>query len=579
MVLAAATVLATAVMVAWAALRIYFIIRRWKFRQSIGCAAGDVVIAFFHPYCDSGGGGERVLWVAVDALLRDPVTRWRVVIYAKRAEGGKASVLRNVRHRFGLALDGRNGDRDANGDENSDENREGSGGIDGDGGRDRGEGDEGRITLLFLDSTHHLEAERYPVATMLCQSLGSIWVAWECMSLGVPDVYCDTMGAAFAYPLVRLLCAAKVVAYVHYPIISTDMLHRVVQQRPSYNNAPGIALSAPVSLLKQIYYRLFSRLYGVVGACVDLAMVNSSWTGGHIRQLWPVAFKQAHEAERGVQGGLRGSSGGDSRARLVLVYPPCGVWGEGGDEGDEGDEGEDWVRAPLLTSARTILSVGQFRPEKDQLLQVRAIACLQAMGVRGAGKGARRGAGAGARANAYADVRLVVLGSTRNAQDEALLDSLKAEAALLGVSHCVSFMPNSSYAELQAQMRGAAVGLHTMWNEHFGISVVEMLAAGMVVVAHRSGGPRMDIITPPWEGETRGASPSPSHSKSRYRDTDANGYLAETAEEYAAAVAGALDSYEAHTPMRTRARLSARRFSDAAFSREFVGQLNALLEQ
>ena len=33
-----------------------------------------------------------------------------------------------------------------------------------------------------------------------------------------------------------------------------------------------------------------------------------------------------------------------------------------------------------------------------------------------------------------------------------------------------------------------------MWNEHFGIGVVEMMAAGLVTVAHNSGGPRDDII-------------------------------------------------------------------------------------
>ena len=30
--------------------------------------------------------------------------------------------------------------------------------------------------------------------------------------------------------------------------------------------------------------------------------------------------------------------------------------------------------------------------------------------------------------------------------------------------------------------------------EHFGISVVEMLAAGLIVVAHNSAGPKLDII-------------------------------------------------------------------------------------
>ena len=27
-----------------------------------------LVIGFFHPYCNAGGGGERVLWMAVQAL-------------------------------------------------------------------------------------------------------------------------------------------------------------------------------------------------------------------------------------------------------------------------------------------------------------------------------------------------------------------------------------------------------------------------------------------------------------------------------------------------------------------------------
>jgi alpha-1,2-mannosyltransferase len=35
-----------------------------------------------------------------------------------------------------------------------------------------------------------------------------------------------------------------------------------------------------------------------------------------------------------------------------------------------------------------------------------------------------------------------------------------------------------------------------MWNEHFGISVVEMMAAGLITIAHRSGGPAMDIVVP-----------------------------------------------------------------------------------
>ncbi len=29
---------------------------------------GDITLAFFHPFAEAGGGGERVLWAAIEAL-------------------------------------------------------------------------------------------------------------------------------------------------------------------------------------------------------------------------------------------------------------------------------------------------------------------------------------------------------------------------------------------------------------------------------------------------------------------------------------------------------------------------------
>lgn len=45
-------------------------------------------------------------------------------------------------------------------------------------------------------------------------------------------------------------------------------------------------------------------------------------------------------------------------------------------------------------------------------------------------------------------------------------------------------------------MAKASAAIHTMWNEHFGIAVVECLAAGLITVVHDSGGPKEDIIRP-----------------------------------------------------------------------------------
>jgi alpha-1,2-mannosyltransferase len=44
-------------------------------------------------------------------------------------------------------------------------------------------------------------------------------------------------------------------------------------------------------------------LYGIVGSCTHLAMVNSSWTKAHIEKLWGVPD------------------------RIKRVYPPCDTSG------------------------------------------------------------------------------------------------------------------------------------------------------------------------------------------------------------------------------------------------------------
>lgn len=53
-------------------------------------------IGIFHPYCDAGGGGERVLFCAVKYLPKD----WKIVIYTGDHADGKA-ILDRCKMRFG----------------------------------------------------------------------------------------------------------------------------------------------------------------------------------------------------------------------------------------------------------------------------------------------------------------------------------------------------------------------------------------------------------------------------------------------------------------------------------------------
>ena len=93
------------------------------------------------------------------------------------------------------------------------------------------------------------------------------------------------------------------------------------------------------------------------------------------------------------------------------------------------------------------------------------------------------------------------------------------------------------------------IGLHTMWCEHFGISVVEMMAAGLVMIAHDSGGPRMDIVNPALRAGDIIPPPSPDaglqvEDATKYRGTEDEGvvgYVAGTPDEFATCIQNALD--------------------------------------
>lgn len=116
----------------------------------------------------------------------------------------------------------------------------------------------------------------------------------------------------------------------------------------------------------------------------------------------------------------------------------------------------------------------------------------------------------------------------------------------------MSFAIGLPREELVNLVRSAAIGLHTMRLEHFGIAVVEMMAARVVPVAHRSGGPLLDIV---------GA------------DGD-RGFVAETAEDYADAITILVRDSTLRNGLADAARAFVRyRYSDAAFAAAFVTAL------
>lgn len=96
-----------------------------------------------------------------------------------------------------------------------------------------------------------------------------------------------------------------------------------------------------------------------------------------------------------------------------------------------------------------------------------------------------------------------------------------------------------------------------MINEHFGISIVEYMAAGCLAVAHRSGGPLSDIVG----GDG---------------DDQRLGWLADSEETYAEAFRDIFERLDEHTLLaaQERARRAAvQRFSEQRFTDGFMNAI------
>lgn len=236
-------------------------------------------IAFFHPTCDMGGGGERVLWTCIKAILSK--TDRSCIIYT-RSIAKTDTLLSNVKMQFGFDLDPK------------------------------------RIVFLKLHSWKFLEANRYPRFTLILSSLGSMITGWEAFTIYRPKVFVESVGYAFIYPIAKLF-GANVVAYVHYPTISSDMLKLVQDRTVNFNNTSFVAKSSILSLFKVYYYRLFSIIYRFVGSFSDYTMTNSKWTNNHL--VW--------------------------KSKTSIVYPPSDT--------------TQLIGFPLENRSKVILSVAQFR--------------------------------------------------------------------------------------------------------------------------------------------------------------------------------------------------------------------------
>ena len=247
--------------------------------------------------------------------------------------------------------------------------------------------DKAALEFVALTRRDWLEAYKYPRFTMLGQSIGSMLVGLEALYKFIPDIYIDTMGYAFTLPIFKYIGGCEVGCYVHYPTISTDMLDRVTKRTLAHNNASFISRSPTLSYGKWLYYKLFAFLYGMAGRTSHVTMVNSTWTHGHIASLW--------------------------KRPAFVCYPPCDT--------------AEFLKLPLTekSSTKTIISISQFRPEKDHPMQIESFADFLKRYVTSAVD--------------RSQYKLVLVGSCRNDDDRRRVEDLKTLCRHLAVTDLVEF--------------------------------------------------------------------------------------------------------------------------------------------
>ncbi|KAK5138243.1 hypothetical protein LTR08_003304 [Meristemomyces frigidus] len=455
------------------------------------------VIAFFHPFCNAGGGGERVLFAALLAT-QHRYPRALCIVYTGDHAASKAQILANARTRFNIALA------------------------------------PARICFLYLGTRDHVLASRYPRFTLLGQSLGSLVLGWDAVTLLAPDVLVDTMGYAFALALSKwLFPAVPTAAYVHYPTISTDMLASLSDEVSGRGLNAGLGKGLR-GRLKHYYWRLFAKLYSRVGGSVDVVMTNSTWTQNHITRLWAPSRRRQGKTHP-----------------ITVLYPPCAV-------------AELEAKIPLNAASeqkrtRNILYIAQFRPEKMHHLIIDAFHAYLLKHHNTTNTNTTNNPSPSS-PPPPPQPKLILIGSVRDASDEKLVYKLRLQAQTLKpLGGQVDFVINAPWPAILTHLATASVGVNAMWNEHFGIGVVEYQAAGLVAVVNDSGGPKVDIVVPV--------------------DGEATGFLASGVEGFADAFEAALGlGGEEGFAMRVRARRSAGRFSEEVFARGWVGRLEGLVE-
>ena len=242
-------------------------------------------------------------------------------------------------------------------------------------------------------------------------------------------VFCDLV--PHVVPLIRFVSSARIIYYCHYP----DML-----------------LAPKRTGIYALYRYPIDRLEELGLRMADCILVNSEFTAEVFRKAFPrLDTKRADVLSPGID---LSRYSGDMKRPASLP------------ESSDAD-------------SKIILSLNRYDPGKNLNLAIESFRALKGI----------------VPSETFKQMRLVFAGAfdERLPESRETLKHLKELAETFDLREQVIFLRSLTDAEINWLLNHCICLVYTSINEHFGIGVVEAMAAGCAVVAVNQGGPRETI--------------------------------------------------------------------------------------
>jgi hypothetical protein len=85
---------------------------------------------------------------------------------------------------------------------------------------------ESKLPIQFIHLPKKKDPSTFKRFTLVAESIDTIQLAWYALNQYTPDIFIDTTGCAFTF-LIAKLAGCKIVAYVHYPTVSTVSIESI----------------------------------------------------------------------------------------------------------------------------------------------------------------------------------------------------------------------------------------------------------------------------------------------------------------------------------------------------------------